>query len=76
MSRSAVFLHDRDKYLDFPDPRAEGEAIAALMPAAPSATVAVVPGAGHYLHAQSPDEVAAPVIPFLANLESVRESRQ
>jgi pimeloyl-ACP methyl ester carboxylesterase len=49
---------------DFPDPRAEAEAIAAAMPSG-LATVAMVDGAGHYPHAQSPDEVAALVLPFL-----------
>ena len=49
---------------DFADPRAEGEAIVAAMPAG-LGTVAMVDGAGHYIHAQSPDEVAALVIPFL-----------
>jgi pimeloyl-ACP methyl ester carboxylesterase len=50
---------------DFADPRAEGEAIASAMPAG-LGTVATVGGAGHYPHAQCPDEVAALVIPFLA----------
>lgn len=50
---------------DFADPRAEGEAIAAAMPAG-LGTVATVGGAGHYAHAQCPDEVAALMIPFLA----------
>jgi len=49
---------------DFADPRAEGEAIVAAMPSG-LGTVAMVDGAGHYPHAQSPDEVAALVIPFL-----------
>ena len=49
---------------DFADPKAEGEAIAAAMPAG-LGTVAMIDGAGHYPHAQSPDEVAALVIPFL-----------
>jgi pimeloyl-ACP methyl ester carboxylesterase len=49
---------------DFADPRAEGDAIAAAIPAG-LATVAMVDGAGHYPHAQSPDQVAALVIPFL-----------
>jgi len=49
---------------DFADPRAEGDAIVAAMPAG-LGTVAMVDGAGHYPHAQSPDEVAALVIPFL-----------
>ena len=50
---------------DFADPRAEGEAIAAAMPAG-LGTVATVDGAGHYPHAQCPDQVAVLVIPFLA----------
>jgi pimeloyl-ACP methyl ester carboxylesterase len=49
---------------DFADPRAEGEAIVAAMPSG-LGTVAMVEGAGHYPHAQCPDEVAALVIPFL-----------
>ncbi len=49
---------------DFADPRAEGEAIVAAMPPG-LGTVSMVDGAGHYPHAQSPDEVAALVIPFL-----------
>jgi len=49
---------------DFPDPRAEGEAIAAAMPAG-LGSVALIDGAGHYPHAQCPGEVAALVIPFL-----------
>ena len=49
---------------DFADPRAEGVAIAAAMPAG-LGTVTMIGGAGHYPHAQCPDEVAALVIPFL-----------
>jgi pimeloyl-ACP methyl ester carboxylesterase len=49
---------------DFADPRAEGEAIAAAMPAG-LGEAAMVDGAGHYPHAQSPDEVAALVTGFL-----------
>ena len=51
---------------DFPDPRAEGEAVAAAMPAG-LGTVATIDGAGHYPHAQYPDQVAALAIPFLAD---------
>jgi pimeloyl-ACP methyl ester carboxylesterase len=49
---------------DFADPRAEGDAIIAAMPAG-AGTVAMVDGAGHYPHAQSPEAVADLVIPFL-----------
>jgi pimeloyl-ACP methyl ester carboxylesterase len=49
---------------DFADPRAEGDAIVAAMPAG-IGTVAMVGGGGHYIHAQAPDEVAALVIGFL-----------
>src|SRR5262249_49854408 len=50
---------------DFADPQAEGNAIVAAMPAG-AGTVAMVDGAGHYPHAQSPEAVAALVIPYLA----------
>jgi pimeloyl-ACP methyl ester carboxylesterase len=49
---------------DFADPRAEGDAIVAAMPAG-AGTAAMVDGTGHYPHAQSPDAVADLVIPFL-----------
>jgi pimeloyl-ACP methyl ester carboxylesterase len=49
---------------DFADPRAEGDGIAAAMPPG-LGKVATVDGAGHYPHAQSPDQVAALVVPFL-----------
>ena len=39
-------------------------AVVAAMPAG-IGTVAMVGGGGHYIHAQSPDEVAALIIPFL-----------
>jgi pimeloyl-ACP methyl ester carboxylesterase len=50
---------------DFADPRAEGGAIAAALPAG-LGTVATVDGAGHYPHAQCPDEVTALVTGFLS----------
>jgi len=49
---------------DFADPGAEGEAVVAAMPAG-LGTVTTIDGAGHYPHAQCPDQVAAPVIAFL-----------
>jgi len=49
---------------DFADPKGEGDAVAAAMPAG-IGSVATIEGAGHYPHAQSPDEAAALVIPFL-----------
>jgi pimeloyl-ACP methyl ester carboxylesterase len=49
---------------DFADPRAEGDAIVAAMPSGLGA-VAMIDGAGHYPHAQCPDEVAELVIPLL-----------
>jgi pimeloyl-ACP methyl ester carboxylesterase len=49
---------------DFADPRAEGDAIVAAMPSG-LGTVTMVEGAGHYPHAQSPDQVTALIIPFL-----------
>jgi pimeloyl-ACP methyl ester carboxylesterase len=49
---------------DFADPQAEGQAIIAAMPPG-LGTLAIINGAGHYPHAQTPDEVATLVISFL-----------
>lgn len=49
---------------DWADPRAEGQAIVAAMPAG-IATLEVVDGAGHYPHTQFPDETVALLLPFL-----------
>ncbi|MCZ7414516.1 alpha/beta fold hydrolase [Streptomyces sp. WMMC897] len=49
---------------DFPDPRAEAEAVAAAMPPG-RAHVAMIEGSGHYPHAQHPEAVAAAVLSFL-----------
>jgi len=50
---------------DWADPRAEGERILADLPGG-LGELAVVDSAGHYPHAQTPDEVVALVVPFLA----------
>ena len=50
---------------DWADPRAEGERIVADLPAGVG-ELTVIDGAGHYLHAQTPDEVLALALPFLA----------
>jgi len=50
---------------DWADPREEGEKIIADLPAGVGELV-VLDGVGHYPHAQSPDEVIALVLPFLA----------
>jgi pimeloyl-ACP methyl ester carboxylesterase len=49
---------------DFADPRAEGDAIVAAMPAG-LGSVAMIEGAGHYAHAQFPDQVAALITSFI-----------
>ncbi|GAA2625638.1 alpha/beta fold hydrolase [Paractinoplanes durhamensis] len=49
---------------DWADPRAEGEAIVAEMPAG-RARLEVIEGAGHYPHVQHPAEVTALVVAFL-----------
>lgn len=50
---------------DFPDPAAEGESIvAALRPGL--GTLRIVEGAGHYIQAERPDELAVLVTSFLA----------
>ncbi len=50
---------------DWADPRAEGEKIIADLPTG-LGELAVIDGAGHYPHAQTPDEVLALTLPFLA----------
>jgi pimeloyl-ACP methyl ester carboxylesterase len=57
-----VIMGDEDP--DWADPRAEAEGIVAEMPAG-LGTVAMIKGAGHYPHAQRPDEVAALTTSFL-----------
>lgn len=49
---------------DWADPRAEGEAIVAAMPAG-LAHLETIEGAGHYPHTQFPDETVALLLPFL-----------
>ncbi len=50
---------------DWPDPEAEAKAIVGLLPQVPSRYV-MIDGAGHYPNAQYPEQVAAAVLPFLA----------
>ena len=50
---------------DWADPRAEGEQIIVDLPHG-LGELAVIEGAGHYLHAQTPDQVIALALPFLA----------
>jgi pimeloyl-ACP methyl ester carboxylesterase len=50
---------------DWTDPRAEGEAIVAALPAG-LGTLAMVEGAGHYPHTQFPDETVELLLPFMA----------
>jgi pimeloyl-ACP methyl ester carboxylesterase len=50
---------------DFPDPKAEGEAIVTAVPPG-LGTLKMIDGAGHYLHAECPDELAPLVTSFLA----------
>jgi pimeloyl-ACP methyl ester carboxylesterase len=57
-----VIMGDEDP--DFADPRAEAEAVVAAMPAGVG-TVAMISGGGHYIHAQTPDEVAGLITTFL-----------
>jgi len=49
---------------DWADPRVEGEAVVAAMPAG-LATLAVVEGAGHYPHTQFPDDTVELLLAFL-----------
>jgi pimeloyl-ACP methyl ester carboxylesterase len=52
---------------DWADPRAEGERIIADLPRG-LGELAVIDGAGHYPHAQTPDQVLALARPFLAKV--------
>ena len=49
---------------DWPDPRAEADAIVAAMPTGLGRAV-MIDGAGHYPQTQFPDQVAAAMLPFL-----------
>jgi len=50
---------------DWPDPEAEGAAIVGLLPAG-LGRYQMIKGAGHYPHAQYPQQVADVILPFLA----------
>ncbi|MDQ1304953.1 MAG: hypothetical protein QG671_782 [Actinomycetota bacterium] len=52
---------------DWRDAAAEGQRIIADLPRG-LGQLAVIEGAGHYLHAQNPDQVAALALPFLATV--------
>ncbi|MNK89256.1 putative non-heme bromoperoxidase BpoC [compost metagenome] len=49
---------------DFPDPEGEGRRIASEL----DGMLHVIPGAGHYPHAEMPEETAAPIAAFLDGL--------
>jgi pimeloyl-ACP methyl ester carboxylesterase len=51
---------------DFPDPKAEATALVGLLPDG-LGQYQMIENAGHYPHAEYPEEVAAAVIPFLRN---------
>lgn len=58
-----VVMGSRDP--DWADPEAEARDIVALLPQVPASYV-MIDGAGHYPHAQFPNQVAAAIVPFLA----------
>ena len=62
--RCPVLVVEGDLDPDFVDPRAEGEAVLADLPAG-LGELAVLPGVGHYPHAQAPDQLLEVVLPFL-----------
>ncbi len=55
---------------DWADPRAEGEKVIADLPTGLGELV-MIEGAGHYMHAQTPDELLALTLPFLAKVAAV-----
>jgi len=65
--RCPVLVVEGDLDPDFVDPRAEGERILADLPAGLGELV-VLEGAGHYPHAQVPDQLLEVVLPFLARV--------
>jgi pimeloyl-ACP methyl ester carboxylesterase len=62
--RCPVLVVEGDLDPDFVDPRAEGQAVLADLPAGLGELV-VLPGVGHYPHAQAPDQLLGVVLPFL-----------
>lgn len=52
---------------DWADPHAEGQRIISDLPAG-LGELAMIDGAGHYAHAQTPDEVLALTLPFLGRI--------
>ena len=58
---------------DWADPRAEGERITADLPGG-LGRLAVIDGAGHYPHAQTPEALLALALPFLARVHGAPES--
>lgn len=63
--RCPVLLVEGSADPDWTDPRAEGERILADLPEG-LGELAVIEGAGHYPHTETPDEVLALTLPFLA----------
>lgn len=65
--RSPILVIQGNADPDWADPRAEGERIIADLPAG-LGQLAVIDGAGHYPHAQTPDALLALTLPFLARV--------
>lgn len=65
--RSPVLVIEGGADPDWDDPAEEGRAIVDALPAG-LGSLAVIDGAGHYPHAETPDEVVALVLPFLRSV--------
>lgn len=63
--RCPVLIVEGDLDPDWDDPQAEGAAVVDALPAG-LGEVAVIKGAGHYPHAQTPEAVLELALPFLA----------
>ena len=63
--RCPVLVVEGDLDPDWPDPRAEGERIVAELPKG-LGELSVIAGAGHYPHAQTPEQLISVLLPFLA----------
>ena len=57
------------RHPDWPAPQAEGEAIVADLPAGVG-RLEMIAGAGHYPHAQFPEQTLAVVLPFLSGVRA------
>jgi pimeloyl-ACP methyl ester carboxylesterase len=69
-ARTLVVMGSKDP--DFPDTAAEAATLAELF----RGTSVMIPGAGHYPHAEMPDVTAPPILAFIADKEKAHDPSQ